>query len=413
MFENYLKITLAVMKRRKFFTFISLFGICMTLTVLIVLTAFYEHLFSANYPEAKRNRSLYAYMIRLKDAESGTHSAQMSQYYVNTYISTLKTAEKVGFSSTPSTVNTYGNGKKMKLFFKYTDPIFWEITEFEFLEGRAFTQQSIDNNEAVTIITDKTRDDYFGEGVTALGKTIEIEERNLRVIGVVRGCPITRFLVSADVYMPYNLQKRETGRDLSGSYTAIVLAKSPGDLPAVQAEYAELVPRIPLQKIGGFEPVKLVTALNPYFDSVVGDTFFSGSEGSVKTRFYLLVGLFAFLFMSLPAINLVNINISRILERSSEIGIRKAFGAASGTLVVQFVIENILLTLIGGVLAILVSGCFLVWFNGSRLIEYADLAINWTVVAVAMALSVVFGLMSGVYPAWRMSKLPVVEALKG
>ena len=53
--------------------------------------------------------------------------------------------------------------------------------------------------------------------------------------------------------------------------------------------------------------------------------------------------------MLLPAINLVNLNVSRILERASEIGVRKAFGASSRTLVGQFVVENVVLTLVGGV----------------------------------------------------------------
>ena len=79
----------------------------------------------------------------------------------------------------------------------------------------------------------------------------------------------------------------------------------------------------------------------------------------------------------------------------------------------QFVVENVIVTVIGGVLALLLSTLFIGWFNSSHLIAYADLRIDWTVVAVAFTLSLIFGLMSGVYPAWRMSKLPVVEALKG
>ena len=57
----------------------------------------------------------------------------------------------------------------------------------------------------------------------------------------------------------------------------------------------------------------------------------------------------ALLFMALPAMNLVNLNISRILERASEIGVRKAFGASSWTLVGQFLVENLILTLVGSV----------------------------------------------------------------
>lgn len=416
MLRNYLKITLAVMQRRKVFTLISLFGISMTLSILIVLTAFYEHLFSANYPESNRDRSLYATLIEeVRTEEGGMRRGPMSLSYIKKYIQPLKSAEKVGFSTQPNTVNTYGNGKKLRLFFKYTDPVFWEITQFEFLEGRPYTQRDIDNNEQVAIINDETRDDYFGKGVSPIGKIIEINGQYLRVVGVVRGCPITRVLVSADVYMPYNLQKKdpEASLSLGGEYTAIVLGKTKADLPKIEQEYSELVPRIPLSTYGGFKPDKLNARLSPYFESLVRDMFFGSAGDTARVRFFTFLAVFALLFMSLPAINLVNINISRILERASEIGIRKAFGASSRILVGQFVTENIIMTLIGGLLAILISALFLWWFNHSQLIAYADLTINWTVVAVALLLSLVFGLMSGVYPAWRMSRLPAVEALRG
>ncbi len=188
MFKNYLKMTLAVMQRRKFFTFISLFGISMTLSILIVLTAFYAHIFSAKYPEPNRDRCLYATIIEEIDSKSnGRRRGPMSLSYINKYLQTLKTPEKVAFATTPGTVNTYGNGKKLRLFFKYTDPVFWEITQFDFLEGRSFTQQDIDRNEPVAVINDETRYDYLGKGVSAIGKTFEINGQDLRVIGVVRG----------------------------------------------------------------------------------------------------------------------------------------------------------------------------------------------------------------------------------
>jgi putative ABC transport system permease protein len=66
MLKNYFKIALAVLKRRKFFTFISLFGISFTLTILMVATAFLDKLLSAGYPDYKRDRSLYVSMMELK-----------------------------------------------------------------------------------------------------------------------------------------------------------------------------------------------------------------------------------------------------------------------------------------------------------------------------------------------------------
>ena len=63
--------------------------------------------------------------------------------------------------------------------------------------------------------------------------------------------------------------------------------------------------------------------------------------------------------MLLPTVNLVNINLSRILDRASEIGVRKAFGASSRTLVGQFVVENLVLTLIGGAIGLLLAAAVL------------------------------------------------------
>jgi putative ABC transport system permease protein len=108
----------------------------------------------------------------------------------------------------------------------------------------------------------------------------------------------------------------------------------------------------------------------------------------------------------------VNINISRIMERSSEIGVRKAFGASSRTLVGQFIVENIILTFIGSVLGVIFSVVILALINNSQVIPDAYLSVNMNVLMISLLICLVFGLLSGVYPAWRMSKLNVVTALK-
>lgn len=124
----------------------------------------------------------------------------------------------------------------------------------------------------------------------------------------------------------------------------------------------------------------------------------------------LVAGL---LFVLLPAVNLVNINLSRILERSSEIGVRKAFGASSRTLVFQFVVENIVLTLCGALVAFVLSTAMLGAINRSGIVEHAGLGLNLRVFAWGVVTAVLFGVMSGVYPAWRMSRLRPAEALRG
>jgi putative ABC transport system permease protein len=124
------------------------------------------------------------------------------------------------------------------------------------------------------------------------------------------------------------------------------------------------------------------------------------------------IGIFVLFVMLLPTLNLVNINLTRIMERSSEIGVRKAFGASSRTLVYQFLVENLLLTILGGGIGVLLSLIALQVINSGHLIPNLVLSLNVTVLSIALLICLVFGLLSGVYPAWRMSRLNVVNALK-
>lgn len=409
MLKNYFKIAIAVLKRRKFFTFISLFGISFTLTILIVLTAFLDHLISPQYPDTKRNRSLYiTASVRQDIKRQSFNKGPMSFYFLHKYVYSMKTPEKVAIASIFFSTNTYANNKKLVIDMKYTNAEFWEVQEFEFLEGRPYTAQEIANGDHVAVISEQTKRNYFGEE-SATGKYIEADNVQYRVTGVVKDVPITVFFSYGNMYLPYTLSKTERNNTgFGGSYMAILLARSKADLPKIQEEYQQVIARIPLKDLD-FD--KFQSYADPYLASFTR-ILLGRDENSGVGTFILTISIFALFFMLLPTLNLININISRIMERSSEIGVRKAFGASSKTLVYQFIIENIILTLIGGILGIVFSVIILAIINNSQLLPFVYLTINFTVLTWALAVCLVFGLFSGVYPAWRMSRLQVVTALK-
>lgn len=407
MLLNYLKITFAVLKRHPFFTFVSLFGICFTMTVLIVVTAFVDDLASSGYPQPERDRNLYVNRVKLSSDQSQMMS-NASLYLIRHYLDQLKTPDKIGFSGLMNTADTYLDDRKVRLYYKYSDANFWDVTRFKVLEGRLYTNEDLRRNEKVIVITNSARDELFGKNQSAVGKTIDLLNNTFRVIGVIQECSIVHFLLYGEVYIPYTFAHiNPTDQNLMGPFTVILRAPSAEKVPAMHRELQDMVGRMPVPK----DMKTLTIRADGYFETITRIQN-SGNESTLQT-FYLILATVALSFMLLPAVNLVNLNISRMMERASEIGIRKAFGASSGTLVWQFVTENVILTILGGILAILVSSGILALINGQGWIPGSDLAVNWRIVLYAFGLILFFGLLSGVYPAWRMSRLQIASALKG
>lgn len=412
MLKNYFKIAIAVLKRRKVFTFISLFGISFTLTILIVATAFVDNLVSANYPEVNRDRSLYITTIQQIDTKHyGQTNSPASFYYLDHYVSTLKTPAKVGISSMFTATNAYVNDKKLVIDLKYTNDAFWDIIAYDFIEGKPYTLQQINNGERVAVITEETKKNYFGDVASVVGKYIETDNVRYRVSGVVKSVPITMLVAYANMFVPYTVSKtdyRQKGH--MGGYTAVLLAKSKDDLPKIKAEYAGVVAKIkPDDK--NFDVFK--SQADSYVTSFIRNSPIGrGAEDGGISKLIFIASVFVFFFMLLPTLNLININISRIMERSSEIGVRKAFGASKITLVSQFIVENIILTFIGCTIGVALAFIILQVINNSDLIANIHLTINLSVLFFSLLACLVFGLLSGVYPAWRMSRLQVVTALK-
>lgn len=415
MLINYIKIAWKVLLRRKFFTFISLFGISFTLMILMVATAMVDHATGSHTPETRLNRTLFVNFNQMMGEKNGSMmNSTPSYYYLQHYVVPLKTPEKVSVASVFKGVNSYVNNKRLSLDIKFTDANFWEILEFNFLEGQPFNQQDLKNANKVAVISRHTRDQYFGAGEPVVGKTIIADGVSYRVNGVVEDVPISRFNSYAHIWVPVstaNINKADTG--LFGEYMAIILAKSPADIPEIQAEYQHVVKQIKVPDPKNFD--KFTSYAEGILEGILVRQLFgdrkTGDSGMAK--FVAVVSLIVLLFMLMPTINLVNINVSRILERSSEIGVRKAFGASSRTLIGQFLVENIFLTLIGGLLGFLLSALVLQLISNSGIIPYAQLTLNWRVFGIGIGLSLLFGLLSGVIPAYKMSKLQAVEALKG
>ena len=411
----YLNLAFKVLLRRKFFTFISLFGTAFTLLVLITAVAFYENSYSPQRPESRADRFLLVYRMEWRNEENNwTWNGRPGYKFLDKYIRSLPGIEKMTIHTASEQVITFRDGRKFEMMLKRTDGSFWEVMDFRFLEGSPFSQEDESNRNFVAVINQATRDLYFGrEGV--VGEIIEADGQRFRIAGVVANVPEYRTSPYADIWVPQSTEKTDNYREsMMGEHQATLLVKSRADIPKVKQALAAMLPDIQSPDPQKYGIGKTVADTYPEVLARKWNGDWSNWDPEPGLgRFVAMAAGLVLLFMLLPAVNLININVSRIMERTGEIGVRKAFGATSGSLTTQFLIENLVLTLLGGLLGLGGSWLVLRAINTSGLIPHAQLTLNFSVFLAALVLSLLFGLFSGVYPAWRMSRLHPANALKG
>ena len=415
MLLSYLKIAWKVLMRRKFFTFISLFGVSFTLMILLVVMAMFDHLVGPSTPARRIDRMVFVNTIRNQMVGGhGWMNMPASVHFVDDYVRKMKTPAKVGISTAPANATAFTKNKLLALDLAYTDGDFWQIMDFDFLGGRAFTGAEVKAAQHVCVLNEATARGYFGT-TDVVGRTIEIDLKHYRVAGVVRNVSAAHVFAYADVWVPYTLSPQYyLDNRINGEFIVTILAPSAAAVPAVREEFRQMMRRVEIPN------PKEVQALFSYADPITESftrALLNHNDQTIDDdnigAFYMIVGGLALLFMLLPALNLVNLNVTRILERSGEIGVRKAFGATGSNLVGQFLVENLVLALVGGLLGLGLAAGALALVNEAHPVAYAHFALSWRVFGWGMVLTLVFGLMSGVYPAWKMSRLNPVAALRG
>jgi len=411
MLRNYLLTAWKVFMRRKLFTAINLVCIVLTLVVLMVITALLETAFWPSGVEGKSERFLQVYGIRSESADHHTVRTTLLGFKtIDKYLKPIAGLERVSAFTTPASVSVYQGDRVSELEMRRVDADYWRILDFKLLAGRLPDADDDRNGRFVAVINASTARRLFGDAA-APGQKISIGGQMFEVIGVVED--VIHINAYADIWAPLYTFPSGTWRDeLTGSFAALLLAKQASDLPRVKRE-VERASRSFVDKDPHTYAVTTFwadTKLDLFARELLGNKEQVDSGGSTLL---LEIAAAMLLFMLLPALNLVNLNTGRILERSSEIGVRKAFGATSRQLACQLVVENVLLSLAGGLIGLACTRLVLWWLESAQLIPYLKVGLNPTVFACGMLLAFVFGLLSGLIPAWKMSRLDPVHALKG
>ncbi|MFH0740104.1 MAG: ABC transporter permease [bacterium] len=280
-----------------------------------------------------------------------------------------------------------------------TTPDYLAVRSVKIDEGSFISSQNVKNSDKVAVIGPSARDDLFGENATGVvGATIKIKKINFKIIGVTEAKGGSGFTNQDDmVFAPIStVQKFLSGNDYLSTISAQVDKAS--DMTQAQEEITALLLLRHNIKDATLADFRVMNQA----DVVEGATSMMGT-------FTLLLGSIAGISLLVGGIGIMNMMLTTVTERTREIGLRKAIGAKRKDINIQFLLEALALTFIGGIIGVAFG--WGISFAVSRFGNIAT-AISLSSVLLAFGVSAVIGIVFGFYPARRAGKLNPIEALR-
>ena len=312
-------------------------------------------------------------------------------------------------------VNLTGSAQPLRLSFKQVTPNYFAVLGVDAQLGRTFDpHDTTPGYNLEVVLSDGLWRREFGADPNILGKTLRLDNDVYHVVGVMprgfRDQGSTSDERNTELWLgagfsglPFDPPQR--GSRL-GSRAVIARLKPGLSIASAQGHLDALVESLKKQYPAEYPPQTAWTVrLIPLSETIVGN---------VRQSLILLFGAVG-LVLLISCVNVANLLLARASVRSREIAVRQALGAQKTRLIRQLLTESLLLFLLGGIAGFgLLFGTrhFLLRLVPESLPSSTDISINWAVLAFALAVSVIAGIIFGLAPAWLMTRFDLVGTLR-
>jgi len=297
----------------------------------------------------------------------------------------------------------------------YADSSFFEIFSFELDQGDPLTSLIHPNS---MVLTEKIAKKFFGNE-DPVGKQIKWNnDQNYTITGIVKD-PEKKSHLEFDILVSFStLYQNERWRNFLSSifnYSTLNYIKlHPGsDIQVVEAKIAEVVDKNMAERLAQIEgtyEVYLQPITTIYLHSNILHELRATGEAS---RVYIFAAV-AILILIIACINFINLSTARSAKRSTEVGLRKVFGANKGMLFKQFILESVIIVIISLIFAVALFDLLLPLLNNLTGNHFTiGLFLNWKYLFFLLGIVLFVGLLAGSYPAIYMSRFKPIAVLKG
>jgi putative ABC transport system permease protein len=286
-------------------------------------------------------------------------------------------------------------------------PDYQSMMNMTLADGSFISQDNVVANSAVVVLGNTVATDLFGSPIGAVGQNIMVQGQPFVVVGVLNSKGGTGFLNQDNqIFVPITTaQTRLVGttffRGADVVNTINVQADSPNDVTTVESEITSVL-----------ETRHNVTPGNDDF-SITSQQAALSAISTVTNTLSIFLGGIAGISLLVGGIGIMNIMLTTVTERTHEIGLRKAIGARKNDILTQFLVEAMMLSLLGGIIGVLLG------WGIAQVIGHIQLGgntitpiVGLSSILLATLFSMVVGLFFGIYPAARAARLQPVEALR-
>ena len=278
-----------------------------------------------------------------------------------------------------------------------TTPGYESIRNWTVAEGRFLQQPDIDNRSFVAVIGSEAATEMYGT-THAVGETFSLNGYTLTVVGVLAQVGSSASGSNDNqILIPFTLAQRLSNQTSISSFYVSAASSS-------QVEQAQAAVESYLEKaFANYNTNSFGTQYSVFNQSEMLSTL-----SETTNTLTLMLGGIAAISLLVGGIGIMNIMLVSVSERTREIGIRKAIGAARGNILMQFLIESLVVSLMGGLLGLAISVAAV---KALAPVLQMTLTIPVNVAWIAIGFSVFIGVVFGMYPANKASKLRPIEAL--
>ena len=279
-----------------------------------------------------------------------------------------------------------------------TTPSNFAIQNYELEDGRLFTERDMNSRARVAVIGKTVADNLF-PGDDPVGQIMRIKKAPFQVIGVLKAKGSSGMGQDQDdtVIIPLTTaQNRMMG--ITHVQRITVQAENENVINDVQAEVEQVLRTRHKIKDGDYDDFTISNM------AAIMDTMMATANSIT-----LLLGCIAAISLLVGGIGIMNIMLVSVTERTREIGIRKALGATYNNILLQFLIEAMVVGVVGGFLGVVIG---VIASYGISTIAGWNTVISWWAIVVAVVFSVGIGLFFGIYPARKAALLDPIDALR-